>query len=82
MEVFVRYAYNKDDTTPVIKEVHWSSNPAVDAREATKSTNELYVGRTKLCQWINFVLEEGFVLFAGHMYSHREYSWVLHPHAI
>ena len=47
----VRYAYNKDDTTPVIKCVHWSSNPLVDARAVNKSTTEFYVGRTKLCQW-------------------------------
>ena len=72
--LYVRYAYNKDDTTPVINYVHWSSNPPVDAREVNKSTTEFYVGRTKLCQWIGFVLEDGLVQFGGHIYSHREYS--------
>ena len=66
--MYVRYAYNKDDTTPVIKHVHWSSNPPVDARGVNKSTTEFYVGRTKLCQWISFVLDEGFVQFRGQMY--------------
>ena len=80
--LYVRYAYNKDDTTPVNEYVHWSGNPPVDAREVNKSTTEFYVGRTKLCQWVSFVLDEGFVQFGGHMYSHREYSWVLHPHPI
>ena len=57
-----------------------SSKPPVDASEVIKSTTEFYVGRIKLCQWISFVLDEGFVQFGGHMYSHLEYSWVLHPH--
>ena len=78
----VRYACDKDSPTPPIKDVHWSRNRPVDAREVNQSTAEFYVGRTKLSQWITFVLEEGFVLFGGHMYSHREYSWVLHPHPI
>ena len=78
--MYVRDAYNKDDTTPVIKYVHWSSNPPLDATEVNKSTTEFYVGRIKLCQLISFVLDEGFVQFGGHMYSHLEYSWVQHPH--
>ena len=37
--LYVRYAYSKDDTSPVvIKHVHWSINPPVDAREVNKST--------------------------------------------
>ena len=80
--LYVRYAHNTDDTTPVIEDVHWSSNPPVDAREVNKSNTEFYVGRTKLCQWISFVLGEGFVLFGGHTYSPREYSWALHTHPI
>ena len=58
---------------------HFSENLVL--REVNKFTTEFYVGRPKLCQWISFVLDEGFVLFGGHMYS-REYSWVLHPHPI
>ena len=67
--LYVRYAYNKDGTTPEIKDVHWSSNRnrPVDAREVNKFTADFYVGQTKLCQRITFVLEEGFVLFGGHM---------------
>ena len=45
-----------------------SSKPPVDASEVIKSTTEFYVGRTKLCQWISFVLDEGFVQFRGQMY--------------
>ena len=68
--MYVRYACNKDDTTPLIKDAHWSSNPPVDAREVNKSTTaEFYVGRTKLCQWINFVLGEGFVQCGSHVYK-------------
>ena len=70
--LYVRYAYIKDDTTPVIKDVHGSSDPLVDAREVNKFTTEFDVGRTKLCRWTSFVLDEGFVQFGGHMYSHRE----------
>ena len=68
--LYVRYAYNKDDTTPIIKYVDWSRIPPVDAREVIKSTTEFYVGRTKLlCQWISVASDEGFVQFGGHMYK-------------
>ena len=79
--MYVRYAYNKDDTVPVIKDVHWSGNTPVDAREVNKFTTEFYVDELN-CQWISIVLDQDFVQFGGHMYNHREYSWVLHPHPI
>ena len=31
--LYVRYAYGKEGTAPVIKDTHWSSSPPVDARE-------------------------------------------------
>ena len=34
-----------------------------------QSTAEFYVGQTILCQWISFVLDEGFVQFGGHTYK-------------
>ena len=38
--LYVRYAYNKDNRTPVFKDVHWCSNHPVDAREVNESTTE------------------------------------------
>ncbi|CAN0253736.1 unnamed protein product, partial [Laminaria digitata] len=67
--LYVRYAYEKEESAPVIKDVNWSSSPRVDARGANKFTTEFYVGRTKLCEWISFVLDEGFVQFGSYMYK-------------
>lgn len=76
--LYIRYAYTKDDTEPVVKDVHWSSSIPVDAREVNRYTDEFHAGHTKLCQWVNFILDEGFVQFGDS--SHQAYSWGLHQH--
>lgn len=55
------YAHEKDETAPVVEDVHWPSSLPVDTRGVNKYTDKFHVGRTKLCQWLSFVLAEGLV---------------------
>ena len=41
--------------TPKVNDVHWSEQPTVEVSEDPEIKREFYVGRDKLCEWINFV---------------------------
>ena len=67
--LYIRYGYKKDDVTLKIEEVHWSDKAPVDATGQANFKEEFYVGTAKLCEWINFVLNEGYVQFGSNIYK-------------
>ena len=58
-----------DEKEPKSTKIHWSLNPPVNTYEMTNNKNEFNVGQVKLCEWINFVLDEWFVQFGGVVYK-------------
>ena len=66
---YVRYGAKNDGKKPKINHTHWSLNPPINANEHIKRTNEFNFGREKMCEWIDFVLDEGFVQFGGAVYE-------------
>ena len=58
-----------DEKEPKINKIHWFLNPPVNTNETTNNKREFNVGHDKLCKWINFVLDEGFVQFGGAVYK-------------
>ena len=61
--MYIKYGFKYDEKEPKINEIHWSLNPPVNTNETTNNKKEFIVGQAKLCEWINFVLDEGFVQF-------------------
>ena len=67
--MYIKYGFKKNEKEPKINKIHWSFNPPVNANGTTNNKREFNVGQAKLCEWINFVLDEGFVQFGGAIYK-------------
>ena len=59
----VKYGFKNDEKELKINKIHWSLIPPVNADEMTNNKKEFNIGRAELCEWINFVLDEGVVQF-------------------
>ena len=68
--MYIKHGFKNDEKEPKTNKIHWSLNtPPVETNETTNNKREFTVGQAKLCEWANFVLDEGFVHFAGAVYK-------------
>ena len=67
--MYIKFGSKNDEKEPKINKIHWSLNPPVNTNETTNNEREFSVGQAQLCEWINFVLDEGFVQFGGAVYT-------------
>ena len=82
--IYVKFGHKNDEVTPEVNEVHWFEHPPVEVCEDPEIKREFYVGRYTLCEWINFVLNEGFVQLGINIYINNRpgYLWELLLHRI
>ena len=55
--MYTKYGFKNDEKEPQINKI----NCPVNANEMTNTREEFNVGQAKLCEWINLVLDEGFI---------------------